>query len=276
MKLLLLLLLTLSSLCNAKPAPNIQLAKNFSEQPIIIEHYWVSEKLDGIRGYWTGNKLLTRQGNLITPPAWFTNNWPTTAMDGELWFARNKFEQTLSCVSKKQADEHCWRKLSFMIFDLPTSTANFDQRVQLMQKIINQTANPHLNMIKQVKLTSLTQMQQLLDEVTAKQGEGLMLHHQAAHYKNSRSDHLLKVKKRHDAEAVVIAHIAGKGKFTGMLGAIKVKTPEGIIFKIGTGFSDTERSNPPAIGSTITYQYLSKTKNGVPRFASFLRIRAGI
>ena len=276
MKLLLLLLLALGSLCNAKSAPNIQLAKNFSEQPIIIEHYWVSEKLDGIRGYWTGNKLLTRQGNLITPPPWFTKNWPATAMDGELWFARNKFEQTLSCVSKKQADEHCWQKLSFMIFDLPTSTANFDQRVQLMQKIVNQTANPHLNMIKQVKLTSLTQMQQLLDKVTAKQGEGLMLHHQDAHYKNGRNGALLKVKKRHDAEAVVIAHIAGKGKFTGMLGAIKVKTPEGIIFNIGTGFSDAERNTPPIIGSTITYQYFSKTKKGVPRFASFLRVRAGI
>lgn len=276
MQYLILLFFIISSISFADQQPKIQLAKNFTEQPIAIEHYWVSEKLDGIRGYWTGKKLLTRKGNLIITPTWFTKNWPTTAMDGELWLAREQFENTLSCVSKKQVDESCWHKISFMIFDLPTSAESFNQRVTTMESLVNQAANPKLKMIKQTKLQNLTDMYQLLDKVSAQQGEGLMLHHQDAIYQSGRNAHLLKVKKRHDAEAVVLAHIAGKGKFTGMLGALQVKTSEGVVFKLGTGFTDTERKSPPTIGATITYQYLSKTKNGVPRFASFLRIRDDI
>ena len=45
-------------------------------------------------------------------------------------------------------------------------------------------------------------------------------------------------------------------------------------FKIGTGFSDSERKNPPAIGSIVTYKYFGLTNKGIPRFASFVRVRA--
>jgi DNA ligase-1 len=52
-----------------------------------------------------------------------------------------------------------------------------------------------------------------------------------------------------------------------------VKTPDGVVFRLGTGFSDAVRKNPPAVGATVTYRYRELTKNGVPRFASFLRER---
>ena len=100
-----------------------------------------------------------------------------------------------------------------------------------------------------------------------------MLHLAAAHYHSGRSKNLLKLKKHQDAEALVIEHMPGKGKYRGFLGAIKVRTPEGIIFKIGTGFSDQQRQHPPKVGSVITYKYIGKTQRGVPRFASFLRIK---
>ena len=82
-----------------------------------------------------------------------------------------------------------------------------------------------------------------------------------------------RLKAYFDSEAVVIAHLPGKGKFTGMLGALKVVTPQGKEFSIGTGFSNAQRQNPPAIGATVTYRYHGFTKNGLPRFASFLRQR---
>ena len=100
-----------------------------------------------------------------------------------------------------------------------------------------------------------------------------MLHKADAPYITGRSDVLLKLKLQYDAEATVVGHTNGRGKHKGKLGALLVQTPEGIQFKLGTGFSDAQRENPPKIGSLVTYTYCAKTANGKPKFASFLRIR---
>jgi len=42
---------------------------------------------------------------------------------------------------------------------------------------------------------------------------------------------------------------------------------------IGTGFTDAVRKDPPAVGTVVTYTYRGLTKNGLPRFASYLRVR---
>lgn len=86
-------------------------------------------------------------------------------------------------------------------------------------------------------------------------GEGLMLKDPSCSYINKRSDKLLKVKKFDDDEAVVIAHIKGTGRCWNMMGAIRVKNKNGIVFKIGSGFDDAQRRKPPKIGSTVTYKY---------------------
>ena len=142
-----------------------------------------------------------------------------------------------------------------------------------MQDIIKKSNSPYLQMIEQQQLASNVQLQALLERTLRQGGEGLMLHKGSAYYQAKRSKDLMKLKKYQDAEAVVLQHLPGKGRNSGRLGAILVKTPEGLTFKIGSGFSDSERENPPAIGATITYQYIGKTKNGIPRFASFVRIR---
>lgn len=253
--------------------PNIQLAKNYQQQNININNYWVSEKLDGIRGYWNGEQLLTKQGKVIITPHWFTQSWPKHPIDGELWIARNMFEETLSCVVKIIPEQACWEKIRFMIFDLPKSKKQFSQRIDQMKSIVKHVNNKYIQLINQYKLTSIAELEAQLNKVVAKNGEGLMLQKSQGYYTVGRTNNVLKVKKRHDAEAIVIAHIPGKGKYQGMLGSLKVKTNNNIIFHIGSGFTDEERKSPPAIGSTITFQYLSKTKNNIPRFTSFLRIR---
>jgi DNA ligase-1 len=43
------------------------------------------------------------------------------------------------------------------------------------------------------------------------------------------------------------------------------------VLAIGTGFSDADRQQPPAIGQRVTYTYRGLTAGGVPRFASYLR-----
>lgn len=242
-------------------------------ETINVEDYWVSEKLDGIRGYWSGEKLFTRSGNEINTPSWFTKDWPQTPLDGEIWSQRNAFENIASCVSQQKENNNCWQKLKFMVFDLPHHKGKFSQRITAMQTLINSNPSPYLQMIVQIKILSKMALYKKLEQIVMVKGEGLMLHHKDALYKQGRNKQLMKLKKYQDAEAVVIKHIEGKGKYRKMLGSLLVEIPSGLQFKIGTGFSDLERKSPPPIGSTITYQYIGKTKRGVPRFASFKRIR---
>lgn len=251
-------------------APPIQLATKFHQQ-INIQDYWVSEKLDGVRAYWNGEQLISRQGNHFSAPQWFTKDFPNSALDGELWIEREQFERVSGIVRSRNSTD--WKYVNFMIFDLPSSPQNFTQRLIAMQQLIDKNQSAYLKMIPQYKVTSHHLLQTQLDKVIEAGGEGLMLHHINAYYQVKRSKDLMKLKRYDDAEAVVLNHIAGKGKHTGRMGSLVVKTTEGITFKIGSGFSDQERENPPQIGDIITYQYIGKTKNGVPRFASYLHLR---
>jgi DNA ligase-1 len=271
MPLILLFILFFSPLLQANKPP-IQLASKFHED-IIINNYWVSEKLDGVRAYWDGKYLISRQGNQFTAPKWFTAGFPNTPLDGELWIARETFEKVSGIVRTKNKKEEDWKQISFMIFDLPSSPKTFTQRLVVMQELVDSSPSKYLKMITQQIFTSHQALQASLDEVIEGGGEGLMLHHTNAYYQVKRSQDLMKLKRHDDAEAVVLDYIPGKGKHLGRMGSLLVKNAEGIIFKVGSGFTDNERDSPPLIGDTITYQYIGKTKNGVPRFATFLRVR---
>lgn len=269
---LLIITLIISSSSDAGNPPALTLAKTY-KNPVDLKHYWVSEKLDGVRAYWNGKQLISRQGNPYPAPAWFTRRFPDQALDGELWIARGRFQQLLSTVKKHQAVNKEWRHVKYFVFDLPRSNKTFSQRLITLQQLVNHTNSPYLILLKQYKLANETALMQALEHIKTAGGEGLMLHRADAFYHSGRNNDLLKVKPYYDAEAIVIAHIPGKGKYTGMLGSLLVKTAEGLQFRIGSGFSDLQRQTPPAIGTLITYTYHNKTDQGIPKFASFLRIR---
>jgi DNA ligase-1 len=259
-------------LVEAKTPPELLLAKTY-RTAIEIKHYLVSEKLDGVRAYWDGKQFLPRQGNQFNAPDWFIKNFPNYPLDGELWIARNHFQQTVSTVRKKQPIDTEWQRISYQLFELPNATGSFQQRVEKMSVLVKQLAIPHLKVIDQYRLENTKALDDKLNEVIAQGAEGLMLHRADALYQSGRSNILLKVKKHQDAEATVIQHLAGKGKFSGLLGSVVVKDNTGRQFKLGTGFSLKQRQNPPAVGTLITYKYFGRTKKGLPRFASFLRVR---
>ena len=254
----------------AKPA--LMLAKPYRSD-VELSHYWVSEKLDGVRAYWNGQQLISRQGHIFSAPTWFTAKFPTTPLDGELWMGRNQFAAVSGAVRRQTPAPEQWQKIRLMVFDMPSETGNFDHRVQAMRTLFAEIQSPYLALIKQYKVSDEAELMSELNRVIAGGGEGLMLHLGSAPYRGIRSDDLLKLKRFADADAIVIAHIPGKGKFAGMLGALLVKTPEGRRFKIGSGFSDEQRRQPPAIGSTVSYKYQGFTASGLPRFASFFRER---
>lgn len=255
-------------------APNIQLATEFSkEKSAHIKDFLVSEKLDGVRGYWDGERLVTRQGNPILAPGWFTVDFPTTPIDGELWLGRGRFEAISWLIRQASANESEWQNVCFMVFDLPKAQGSFEARYQQMQTLIA-GKSVYLQVIEQVSVESIEALYQKLDTLVAQGGEGLILHRRTALYTPGRNPNVMKLKPYLDAEAKVIGHIPGKGQFAGQLGALRVQTADGRVFSIGTGFSLAERQHPPAIGTLITYKYLGLTVHGLPRFASYLRIRS--
>ncbi|MCX7217465.1 MAG: DNA ligase, partial [Burkholderiales bacterium] len=142
-----------------------------------------------------------------------------------------------------------------------------------LQTLVTQAAQPWLQLVVQEAVQDHAAVQTRLTQIVQAGGEGLMLHRADALWQSGRSAVLLKLKPQFDAEAVVLAHEAGKGKYQGMLGALLVQTENGQRLRLGTGFSDAQRRDPPAIGSTISYRYRGFSNSGLPKFASYLRLQ---
>src|SRR5262249_30492704 len=131
-------------------------------------------------------------------------------------------------------------------------------------------ARPHDHVV----CSSVEHLRAELARVESLGGEGLMLRKPGSRYQVGRSSTLLKVKSFQDGEARVVEHLPGAGKHTGRTGALLVETPEGKRFSVGTGLSDREREDPPPIGEIITYRYQELSEGGVPRFPSYVGVRA--
>ena len=238
-----------------------------------VSLYLVSEKLDGVRAYWDGKALRSRSGRVIQAPVWFVEKFPAFPLDGELWGGRGQFDRLSGIVRQKIPDDADWHTVRYMLFELPGAPGTFRERVQSLQRIVRETAVPWLQVVEQFEVHNREELERRLTVVVEAGGEGLMLHQSDAFYVTGRSDVLLKMKLWHDAEAVVISHKPGQGKYLGMLGALQVRTDDGIEFDLGTGMSDRMRQNPPPVGTIVTYRYRGMTERGVPRFASFYRVR---
>jgi len=252
--------------------PAILLARNYHAK-INPAAYLVSEKLDGVRAIWDGKQLRFRSGRLIQAPAWFTAALPAHPLDGELWMGRRRFEAVSAAVRRQLPDDAEWQQISYQIYELPQGQGSFSDRLVTLRHSIAENPARWLQILPQQRVSDHTELQALLRKMTSAGAEGLMLHQADAPWQTGRSDVLLKLKLHQDAEAVVIGHEPGRGKYQGLLGALLVQTPEGQRFRLGSGLSDAQRQSPPAIGSTVTYRYRDLSANGIPKFASFLRIR---
>ena len=235
--------------------------------------YWVSEKYDGVRASWDGERLRFRSGRLVAAPAWFVTGLPQVPLDGELWLGRGEFQRLVGIVRKRVPVDGEWRQVRYMVFELPGVPGTFTTRVVRIKQLVDQAHLPWLQAVPQFRVADQLGLKKRLDEVVESGGEGLMLHRAEALYHGGRSPDLLKVKRWLDAEAEVVGHRPGTGKFQGMLGALEVETAAGQRFLLGTGFTEAERREPPPLGSTITYRYTGLTKGGLPRFPAFLRVR---
>jgi DNA ligase-1 len=243
------------------------LAKN-APAGIDPKAYLVSEKLDGVRALWDGAALKFRSGRAVAAPAWFLAALPKTPLDGELWMARRSFDALSGAVRRAEPVDAEWRRIRYRVFELPAGDGTFAQRAEQLKALASDIVVP----VEQQRFRSNAELRAKLKQVVDAGGEGLMLHRADAPVASGRSDLLLKLKPLADAEAVVVGHEAGKGRFAGQLGALELQAPDGVRFKLGTGFTEAQRRDPPPVGATVTYRYRDLTPAGKPRFASFVRV----
>ncbi len=253
-------------------APALLLAQNWTGD-IDLADWWLSEKLDGVRAYWDGRFFRSRNGNRFHAPAWFVQGLPSQPLDGELWIDRRKFQRTVSIV-RRQDQTELWREVSYLVFDAPAAAGAFEARQAFLRETLDEKRPPFARLLAQQRCQGVDHLQRELARIELLGGEGLMLREPGSHYVAGRSTTLLKVKTFHDAEARVIGHQPGAGRHKGRLGAVLVELADGTQFAVGTGFTDRQREQPPAIGTLITFRYQELTDGGVPRFPSFVRVCA--
>jgi len=245
--------------------PKLLLLESYNEQN--ITNWVMSEKLDGIRAYWDGKNLLTRNGNIINPPKWFIKDYPVFEIDGELWSKRKDFENISSIVRDKIPSDN-WKEIKHYIFEVPNSEGNLTNRLDKVKPYSNNI----IKIIPQIKIKNKQHLDDFLKKIESKGGEGVVVRDPSKEYINKRTSSALKVKTFKDDECEVVGYTT-HSKNSDMIGAIKCELDNGVRFKIGSGLSNYNRVNPPSIGDIITFKYQEFTKYGKPRFPVFLRVR---
>jgi DNA ligase-1 len=259
----------------------VMLCETYKENSINPVGWFMSQKYDGIRSIWDGQNLRTRENNIINAPEWFIRYLPsTTPLDGEL--IGPSFQSTVSIVRKKVPVDSEWKKIVYVLFDIPTTDSkgfSFEQRQKELTNVVKaaaaKTNRIMYALVKQYKITSKNHMESFYQGVLKSKGEGIVIRRNGSMYQQKRSKDMLKLKPVSDTEATIANIIEGKGKYVGKLGALLVDK-NGLKFKIGSGFDNKSRSNlwtQNTIGKTVTYSYRDVTNSGKPRFPAFMRIR---
>lgn len=234
-----------------------------------INNWLMSEKLDGIRAYWNGKELLTKNGNKIKTPKYFTKNFPPFELDGELWTKRGDFENIQSIVLDGVPSSK-WKTITYNIFESPKSNGNFFDRLKKIEDWFLIHKNKNVKIIEQIRCKNKESLNEYLEKILLKKGEGVIIKNPNLSYINARTNNSLKVKKFYDMEGEVTKINYNRNM---KMKSLVLILPNNIKFNLGNGFSNKERENPPKIGDIITFKYYGITKNKKPKFASFLRVR---
>jgi len=238
---------------------------------------WMSEKLDGVRGYWNGEGLYSRNGNRFAAPASFLAWLPKdTPLDGELYLGPGRFPETLSIVRTKTPDSR-WSQITYVVFDLPGSKLPFETRMKKLEEVVRKLSAGKrgcpVKAISQVLCKSSAHLATHHKSIVKRGIEGTMLRKPGSLYERRRSSSLLKVKDFFDDEAKIVGYKPGEGKHRGQLGAYIVRKKNGVQFEVGSGLTDAERRKPLRLGTTITFRYQELMPSGKPRFPTFVAAR---
>lgn len=226
-----------------------------------LDGWLLSEKLDGVKAYWTGREFLYKSGRKIVVPGWFARGLPAVPLDGELWLGRGRFDELVS-VLQRPGDPR-WREVRYVVYDAIAAGVPFASRLESIPAAIATAryAVPH----QHCPCKSLGHLRSELSRVLQLGGEGLC----ARDPRSADPDTVVKIKPCQDAEGIVVGWTPGK--HADRIGALIVQIESGAEILIGAGLSNAEREEPPAIGAVITYRYRGLSKIGRPLQATYWR-----
>jgi len=268
MKLFLLVFLISSIYAQSIPSlkkPDLLFLNKYSED-INVTSWYMSEKLDGVRAYWDGEKLVSRNGKIFKAPKFFTKGFPKRELDGELWTKRGDFSHISSIVNTKLSKLE-WKELTYNIFEVSNAAGTLNERLNRVKE------SQYIRVIEQIKVKNKKHLDSFLKSVEKKGGEGVVVRDGSLNYYTGRNNKALKVKSYIDEECEVVGHNRGRGKYENILGSLDCKMDNNQTLKIGTGFNNEQRTSPPKIGAIITFKYYGLTSKGNPRFPVFLRAK---
>jgi DNA ligase-1 len=239
--------------------------------------YWLSEKLDGVRAWWDGEKMWSRTGRAWNPPQWFLDKLPKDLhLDGELWMQRDSFDETSGICRRTDTDG--WKRINFMVFDITNVSLLYEERLkELKRRLPDGEKTPDevdyyrlgakICVLPAVQCRGKEHLDQLMSHIMDKGGEGLMLRQAKSAYEFKRSKTLYKLKYWYDAEGLVVGQEWGQGEHKGRMGAVRIEMECGKTITVGSGFSRAQRDSwQPTIGKVIRYRFQELSKDGFPRF----------
>ena len=265
-----------------------------------------SAKLDGVRAVVRDGVVYSRSNKPIPNRHVQKLFSGYTHFDGELIVgdptSKTVYRDTVSGVMSVDGKP----AVSLYVFDnIRDLGANYGVRQRWIDEHVT-THNPmHVVIHEQIKINTLDALLKLEEDMLNLGYEGLILRDPDAPYKMGRSTvkegYLLKLKRFSDAEAVVIGfeermrndNVATKNELgrtarsshkenksgRGDLGALLLRTPEGVEFSCGTGFTDEERADIWAnqsrfLGRLAKYKHFPIGAKDLPRHPVFLGWRA--
>lgn len=148
--------------------------------------------MDGVRACWYGDRLISRQGNIISCPEWFTSTLPTAAiLDGELWMGQGtSHENIMEVLLSTNGD---WGQMKYYVFDIPSYPGTYEERMTEMEGIKSRLP-PHVVVVDNVKCTGTDHLYNYSNSILACKGEGIMLREPQSLYIQEVTTSLLKVK----------------------------------------------------------------------------------
>lgn len=234
-----------------------------------IDGYLMSEKLDGVRAYWTGKYLISRNGNIFNAPNWFLEGFPKYPLDGELYTKKGDFENIISIVSKKY-QHYGWKDIKYYVFDAPSKNGGLLERLSAISNI----KAPYLEIIEHLTCKNKEDLYNFFNQIVLDGGEGVVLRDPTISYVPKRTSFNLKLKPTHDDECIIVELHKEHNVSSSRIKSFTCKLKNDDEIKIGSGLNETLRNkNTLQEGTVITFKYNGLSNSGKPKFPTFLRIR---
>ena len=270
------------------------LAKKYQDTYKPEQTYFIQEKLDGNRCIAVYNndeeswQFWSRSGKQLKVN--FDMNWADTndIFDGEVMTLEHAgsrdFNRTSGAINGKYTDKS---GLHYFIYDLVDEKRTYRERKKELDNYVDKTS---LDCTILPVLDEITvypnhdynwKLDEWLDVITSKGGEGIMLRDPDAYYQcGKRSDGLLKYKKTQTMDLRIVDWNEGNGKYAGAIGSFNCQTDDGDIIVNVAGMPDDMRFSDPNIwiGKIIEVAYFDISVNSVTgqkslRFPRLKKIR---